>query len=131
MNILDYIQNVSTHHLNKGDIIFSQGDKSDGTMYFIFSGELSIMKHRNGSEHEIGTLRAGDFFGEMAIISPVPRAATILVKSESSKLGALSKESFMKLAKISPQFLFILLKKAIERLTLAEKKIEQLENSSK
>jgi CRP/FNR family transcriptional regulator, cyclic AMP receptor protein len=131
MNILDYVHNVSTHHLKKGEIVFSQGDRSDGNMYFIFAGELSILKIRDGKQHEIGTLTAGEFFGEMALISSESRAATIKVKSDESKLGALDKDNFIKLSKVSPQFLFLLLKKAIERLTLAERKIEMLDDSLK
>jgi len=131
MNILDFVHNVSTNHYKKDDIIFKQGEKSDGNMYFIFTGELSIIKNRDGKEHEIGTLMPGGFFGEMALIYPEPRAATIKVKSDSAKLGIVSKESFLQLAKVSPQFLFLLLRKTIERLNLAEKKIEKLQEDMK
>lgn len=126
MDIEDFIHNVSTHLFKSGDVVFSHGEPCDGKMYFIFSGDISIIKIRQNREHEIGTLSKGEFFGEMGLISSAPRAATIKIKSDTAKLGVIHKDNFIKLAKTSPQFLFLLLRTAIKRLAIAEKKIESL-----
>lgn len=116
MNIFDYVHNVHAQQFKSGDTIFSQGDKCDGKMYFIFTGELSVSKKHQDAEKEIRRLYPGEFFGEMALISSEPRAATLKVTSKEAKLGIIDEPIFYKLAKNSPEFLFSLLKATISRL---------------
>jgi signal transduction histidine kinase len=48
------------------------------TFYMILEGEVQVTKLVNDNEdHLLKTLRPGDFFGEMALIHNVPRAATV------------------------------------------------------
>lgn len=124
MNILEFVQNVHTRQYKNGDIIFSQGDTCDGTMYFIFTGEVAIIKKReNNTEEEIRRMHVGEFFGELALVSSEPRAATIKVSSHAAKLGIIDEQIFYKLAKNSPEFLFALLKATITRLVELDKKV--------
>ena len=116
MNISDFVHNVHSKQFKLGEVIFSQGEPCDGKMYFIFSGEISVIKIRNNEKHEIRRISTGEFFGEMALISAEPRAATIQVASHEAKLGIIDEEIFYKLAKNSPEFLFVLLKATIKRL---------------
>ncbi|MCB1191075.1 MAG: cyclic nucleotide-binding domain-containing protein [Leptospiraceae bacterium] len=129
-NIMDYISNVSTKYFRNGEIVFEQGEYSNGIMYFVFEGELSVLKTKQGKKkaEEIGVLEPGAFFGEMALIKSTPRMATIMVKSPKAKLGVIDKNSFIKLSKTSPGFLFILLKSVIERLYASEERLEELRN---
>eukprot|EP01060_Flectonema_neradi_P030935 TRINITY_DN4588_c0_g1_i1.p1 TRINITY_DN4588_c0_g1~~TRINITY_DN4588_c0_g1_i1.p1 ORF type:complete len:1009 (+),score=173.85 TRINITY_DN4588_c0_g1_i1:109-3135(+) len=55
-------------------------EKHDNTseMYFITSGELEVI---GDNDEVIHTLRSGDFFGEIALITRVPRTATIRTKT--------------------------------------------------
>lgn len=85
-------------------------------MYFIFSGEIAIIKVRDKTEYEVRRMHSGEFFGEMALISSEPRAATVRVTSREAKLGIIDEAIFYKLAKNSPEFLFALLKAAITRM---------------
>lgn len=126
-NIYDYVNTISTKIFRQGEFIFQEGDVSNGKMYFIFEGELSVLKKRPTGLEEIGTLAAGSFFGEIALIKAKPRMASVKVKSTVAKLGVIDKESFLRLSKNSPGFLFVLLKSVIERLTYAEERIEKLE----
>jgi CRP-like cAMP-binding protein len=126
-NIYDYLTSVSTKIYRKGEIVFKEGDISNGKMYFVFEGELEVLKKRTTGTEVIGTLAAGSFFGEIALIKAKPRMATIQAKSAVAKLGIIDKESFLRLSKSSPGFLFVLLKSVIERLTYAEERIEKLE----
>lgn len=127
-DIYDYINNISTKTYRKDEVIFSQGEYSNGKMYFLFEGELSATRNKNGKEIELGTLEPGSFFGEMALIKPLPRAATIKAKTIIAKVGIIDKESFLKLSKTSPGFLFGLLKTVIERLYGVEQQLEKLVN---
>lgn len=59
-----------------GSVIIREGDVGDAA-YMIVSGRCKISR-RVGSEHEVlGTMNAGDVFGEMALLLSEPRAATI------------------------------------------------------
>lgn len=126
-NIHDYLNTISTKVFRKGEVIFQEGDVSNGKMYFVFEGELVVVKRRATGPEEIGSLAAGSFFGEIALIKAKPRMATVLIKTPVAKIGIIDKESFLKLSKSAPGFLFVLLKSVIERLTYAEERIEKLE----
>jgi CRP/FNR family transcriptional regulator, cyclic AMP receptor protein len=125
MNILEFVHNVHVRQFKSGDIIFSGGDACDGMMYFIFSGELSVLKKQGGSDVVIRKMYPGEFFGEMALISSEPRAATIKVTSKDTKLGIIDEAIFFKLAKNSPEFLFALLKSTISRMVELDNSLDR------
>jgi CRP-like cAMP-binding protein len=83
-------------------IVFAEGEASNGTMYFIFSGEVEITKQGLGV---LRTLSQGHFFGEMALIRSIPRTATATVKSAEAKLGKIDLKTFAWLARSNPRFL--------------------------
>jgi cAMP-dependent protein kinase regulator len=45
-------------------------------MYFIEEGEVSIKIHQDAGEVEISNLTKGDYFGELALVTHRPRAAS-------------------------------------------------------
>jgi CRP-like cAMP-binding protein len=131
MNIYDFVHNVHTQQFKSGDLIFSQGDQCNGQMYFIFSGEISVLKVRDRAEHEVRRMHAGEFFGEMALIGSEPRAATVRVTSHEAKLGLIDEPIFYKLAKNSPEFLFALLKAAIMRMVELDNALDEARGSDR
>ncbi len=59
-----------------GDDVIRQGE-TGATMYFIARGVMRVLRRDDGGEdHELATLFAGDFFGEIAILEDEPRTAT-------------------------------------------------------
>jgi CRP-like cAMP-binding protein len=60
-----------------GGYFFREGDQA-GSMFVLESGEVAVLKRWEGEEHELGRLRRGDCFGEMALIDLFPRSASIL-----------------------------------------------------
>ena len=80
--------------------VFQQGDAGD-KFYVIRSGEVAIEASDNGGPaREVATLRAGEYFGEIALVSDVPRTASARVKTEA-ELWALSKDDFLELFEAS------------------------------
>lgn len=59
----------------KGQVIFSEGDEGRH-LYILQEGEVLITKKIRSQEKPLATFKAGDFFGEMAILNKQPRSAT-------------------------------------------------------
>lgn len=63
-----------------GESIINQGDEADG-MYFIEDGEVNIMVvDKDGEDKEeklINSVAKGGYFGELALLTKNPRAATV------------------------------------------------------
>ena len=80
----------------KGETIIKQGDDGD-EFYIILQGECLVLKSENGGEpKEVGKLRSGNYFGELALMQNAPRAATI-VAGDNCKLVKLDRASFQRL----------------------------------
>ncbi len=65
-----------------GKIIFSEDDLGD-EIYFIFSGEVEIVKFVNKEDNvsqSLTSLGEGEFFGEMALFDKKQRSATVKAK---------------------------------------------------
>ena len=58
-----------------GKSIIRQGEKGE-TLYLISRGVVRVSRKANGEDHDLATLIAGDFFGEMALLRGTPRTAT-------------------------------------------------------
>jgi len=85
---------------NPEAVVFQQGDAGD-KFYVIRSGEVAIEVSDNGGPaREVATLRGGEYFGEIALVSEVPRTASARVKAEA-ELWALAKDDFLELFEAS------------------------------
>lgn len=72
MNLADAL--VPKTYIN-GELIIKQGDAADG-MYFLEDGEVKITVFDNGKEVEINRIGKGGYFGELALVTHRPRAAS-------------------------------------------------------
>lgn len=61
------------------------GDFADG-MYFLESGEVIVTRSEEGVEKEVDRLREGAIFGELALITQRPRAATVVANGKDAGL---------------------------------------------
>lgn len=73
---------IKERNFKPGERIINQGDEGD-TFYIIISGEAyATKKGDNGSdEKEVMKYRAGQYFGELALLKNEPRAASVLAKT--------------------------------------------------
>lgn len=79
-----------------GDVIISQGDVGDA-FYIVESGEAVVSQtDDNGVEHSMQSLKKGDYFGELALLTDKPRKATIRAKGRV-KCASLNKKAFVRL----------------------------------
>ncbi|TGL63290.1 cyclic nucleotide-binding domain-containing protein [Leptospira sarikeiensis] len=126
INILEFINNVSVRTFLGGETIFKEKDSSNGMMYFVFTGAVEIRKSYDGEERVIRNLEPGSFFGEIALINNVPRAATARVITEKAKIGILDQEMFYRIGQTNPRFFSLLLNTTIQRLVSVEDEIAKL-----
>ncbi|MDZ7700069.1 MAG: cyclic nucleotide-binding domain-containing protein [Deltaproteobacteria bacterium] len=79
-------KSVTRHHYDKGDIIIREGAR-DGRLFIMVSGEAEVIK---GLGHEmeksLRMLRAGSYFGEMALIDDYVRTASVVAREKTQVL---------------------------------------------
>ena len=63
-------------HLNKGDILFHEGDSED-RLYIVVSGKIKLGRTGSaGRENLLAVLGPGQMFGELSVFDPGPRSTT-------------------------------------------------------
>ncbi|ORX45623.1 camp-dependent protein kinase regulatory subunit [Piromyces finnis] len=91
--IADALESVT---YNDGEIVIKQGDVGEN-FYLIESGEAAVLQEDDeGIVREISTLHKGEYFGELALLTDKPRAATIKAKGKI-KCATLGKKAFTRL----------------------------------
>merc|ERR1712187_317662 len=79
-----------------GDEIIRQGDSGD-TFYVIKTGEATVTVTVDGAPpKKVATLKAGDYFGENALLRDEPRTATITASTDLTTLK-ITREKFKNL----------------------------------
>lgn len=68
---------VETRVVSKGTILMLQGDAAKA-MFVIRKGRVQISRQEKGKERVVGVLRAGDSFGELALLTRKPYSTTAL-----------------------------------------------------
>jgi CRP/FNR family transcriptional regulator, cyclic AMP receptor protein len=69
-----------------GDTIISEGDEGD-TAFFIVTGSVEVLIGKGANARTVGTLGTGEVFGEMCLIEPGPRSATVKALSDAECLS--------------------------------------------
>lgn len=107
---------MDTISMKKGEVLFKQGDASNGLMYEILRGEVGIYTEKNGSDHLLTTLIPGDSFGELALLNNIPRTATVKAMSNDVVLRPLEMEGLRGYYKKSPVKLYMMLQNLSHRI---------------
>ena len=106
---------MAEKQFNKGDVIFREGEYGT-TMYRILDGAVAIYANYGESgEQKLTELKAGDFFGEMAVIEAFPRSATAVAASEV-RVDELGKESLSEYFKAEPDMILKIMRHISGRL---------------
>ncbi len=85
-----------------GEVIVRQGEEADA-FYVLLSGRARVIKlAADGSELSLNLLRAGDEFGESALLTDSTRSATVRCSS-AVEVARLSRASFQKLLQERPE----------------------------
>jgi hypothetical protein len=75
----------SLKEVKAGEYIVRQGERGD-EMYMIVSGSAKVEVEREGKRKEVGTLKEGDLFGEMALLGEGIRTAHVIALEDTELL---------------------------------------------
>jgi CRP/FNR family transcriptional regulator, cyclic AMP receptor protein len=99
----------------KGEVIFHRDDPGS-SLYLVISGRVRVLVASDGGEElTLAILRAGDCFGEMALLSEGERTATV-VALEATETLAIQRDDFLDALAGSPGALVSLLQMVVQRL---------------
>jgi len=89
-------------------IIFKEGEL--GSEFFIvLSGCVSIQKAIDCEIRELAVFRAGEFFGEMAVIDRRPRSAAAIAGKSGAEVMAIDAAHFIHLVSQQPGFAMLIM----------------------
>jgi len=83
--------------VRSGEYVIREGEQGD-YYYLLESGRCSVLRQVGGREVGVAELRAGDAFGEEALVSDAPRNASVRMRTDGVLLR-LSKPDFVRLLK--------------------------------
>lgn len=91
-----------------GTKIFQEGDAGE-KLYIILSGEVRISKNIPGiGEEALAVLKAGQFFGEMALVDDAERSADAIA-NKTCKLVTIARSDFEQLLFVNKEIAYTLL----------------------
>lgn len=105
---------MQTVEFKAGETIIAEGEVGE-TAFLVISGSVDVSISSAGSARSIGTLRAGDVFGEMSLIDAGPRSATVKAVTDTQCLVTTYNE-FIATAQAEPALAFEFMKTLVRRL---------------
>jgi CRP-like cAMP-binding protein len=108
-----------------GDTILSEG--ADGTTaYLIVSGSVEVSVGQGSAAKVLGTLGAGEVFGEMCLIEPGPRSATVTAVADTECV-ATSYDEFIAAIEKDPRQAVQFMQTLVRRLRRMNERIASLD----
>jgi CRP-like cAMP-binding protein len=73
--------------LETGEVLFSQGG-TEATLFIVVSGILQVSQHTESSgQRAVGFIGAGDYIGEVSLLTGAPYAATATARTHCKLYG--------------------------------------------
>lgn len=110
-HLRDVVALLKQKKFNEGDIVLSKGAPAQH-LYIILSGAVDVLDEKGG---RLSTLKKGDVFGEMSLISGDPVGATIKVV-KSAKIIFIKGKDFRKVLNKFPSIQMYLARLLVQRL---------------
>ena len=79
------VERMKLRRFLAGQTIIREGDPAD-SFFILTRGAASVRRNGPDGEREISTLKAGDFFGEVGLLTGTPRNATVCATAPSEVL---------------------------------------------
>jgi CRP-like cAMP-binding protein len=118
---LEFTPDEFNRRYPKESMIFSEGELGE-ELFIIQRGSVKILKIVDNNEVLLAVLKAGDIFGEMALLESKPRAACAIAYEDCS-LMAVSRANFERMVKDQPQIVARLTTLLAERIWFIYKQL--------
>lgn len=105
---------MATEHIQRGQVIFREGDKSQEA-YYVISGLVEISINTSHGVQSLAKMGPGGIFGEMGMIMDRPRSATATAL-ENTTLETIAEEEFEQQIIQRPDRLHVYLSTLFERI---------------
>ena len=97
-----------------GDIILTEGEAGD-TAFLVVSGRVEVIVGSGAKAKTVATLGTGDVFGEMSLLEPGPRSATVKALTRT-QCTVTSYDDFMSSIQDDPQQAVLFMRTLVTRL---------------
>jgi serine/threonine-protein kinase len=109
---------AKVEHYAIGEELIKEG--TSGSMaYFIVAGTCDVRRRRGNQQRRVATLGPGEFFGELSIVDPAPRTATVTAADDVT-VFVLSGYDFAAALKANKSMALYLVKSLARRLRVQE-----------
>jgi len=117
----EFKRDEMTRSYSKDEAVFFEGEPGE-ELFIIQKGSVKIIKITENNEILLAVLKAGDIFGEMALLESKPRAAGA-VAFEDCQLMAVNRANFQQMIQTQPQLIARLTTLLSERIWLLYKQL--------
>ena len=94
--------------VSAGEIIFLEGQQAD-TAYVILKGEVQVAAQGDADNRVVGRLKAGEIFGEMALLRPDGKRTATTVSRDGCELLVVDRKFFDdSMAKADPLLRYVI-----------------------
>jgi CRP/FNR family cyclic AMP-dependent transcriptional regulator len=123
---LDAIERLAvTRNYPKNSVIINEGDHTD-SLYVILSGKVKIFLTDDQQKEVIVAIqRAGDYFGELALLDEAPRSASVMTM-EPCTLLMIARSAFERHLANEPKIAISLMRGLAERLRATTENVKSL-----
>jgi CRP/FNR family cyclic AMP-dependent transcriptional regulator len=118
-----YLKKV-TRVYRQSEVIFAEGSFGD-EMYIVHSGSVHLLKDSAQGETLLGTIKPGEFFGEMALVDNAPRSVSAVAAVDQTRLLALNRDKFLFLISHQPAFALNVMHILCQRLREMNERLSQ------
>lgn len=108
-----------------GDTVLTEGE-SGRTAYLVLSGKVEVIVGTGPKAKAVATLRAGEVFGEMSLLEPGPRSATVRALDRTECLVT-SYEDFMSSIQEDPEKAVLFMRTLVTRLRQTNEMLSRLD----
>jgi hypothetical protein len=84
-----------------GAALCVEGEPGD-EVFILLAGEVKVLRQVGAEQKQVGNEKAGGFIGEMAVLDPGPRAATVVAGPEGTRVLRLSGGIFREVLRANP-----------------------------